>query len=158
SWEPEFYFEAMAATKGWRAVAELWRKDVDRSPDSLSQCLRKASVFRYLEDTNAYRQVVTLLVALAPSARNFDDQRMLVHILGLGPFDFAEDEVKQLDTLVRAVETALPTGSTDQQESARCAIGQLQLRLGRLQKSIKALDLPVSHEDPWDRGYHLMAK
>src|SRR5439155_5110352 len=95
-WEFEMLIEATAATKGWPAVAELWRKNFDRSSDSMAVWLDKAWIFRYVGDADRDRQVVTKVLALAPTLTSTNDKHVPVEIAALGPFQFSADQVNQL--------------------------------------------------------------
>ena len=158
SWEFDNLIEATAATKGWPAVAEILRRNFDRSSDSLSLWLNKACVFRYVGDEDRYRQVVTNVLALAPTAKSLDDQRLIVEIAGLGPFEPAAERVKQLDLLMEALHFASRRGTTNQQVWSSRAIACLQLRLGRLRECLTSLENSAAQETRSERGLSLMTK
>jgi tetratricopeptide (TPR) repeat protein len=134
------FVEATAATKDWRAVAEIWRKNFDRSSDSLGLWLNKAWIFRYVGNEEQYRQVVTKVLALASSVTSVNGQHMAIEIAALGPVHFSAEQVNQIDSLIKDLEVALPRCASNQQTRAYRAIGQMQLQLGRFHKCLEALE------------------
>src|SRR5206468_10350596 len=125
------------------AVAEILRRNFDRSSDSLSLWLNKACVFRYVGDEDRYRQVVTNVLALAPTAKSLDDQRLIFEIAGLGPFEPAAERVKQLGLLMESLHFASRRGTTNQQVWSSLAFSCLQLRLVRLRDSLVRYGISV---------------
>ena len=136
----EVFLRATAATRGWPAAAEVCRKHFDDFPDSLMTWLRKAWIFRHVGDEESYQRVVVKVLALPPSTTTTNDQHMPIEIAALGSFPFAVEQVKQLDSMMNALETALPTYPTNQQIWGYRAMAQMQLRLGRFDKCLVELD------------------
>jgi tetratricopeptide (TPR) repeat protein len=120
--------------------------------------LNKAWIFRYVGDEEQYRQVVTKVLALAPTAKRLEDQRNIIEIAALGPFVFSAVQVAELDSFMKAAQAALATASTNEQTWGYRAIGQLQLRLGRVPECLDALQKSALTERRFDRAHNLMVR
>jgi tetratricopeptide (TPR) repeat protein len=138
--ELEWFVKATAATKGWSAAADMCRKNFDIFPDSLWIWLNKAWIYRYAGDEESYQRVVRKVLAVSPSIVTTNDQHCPIETAALGSFPFSAEHIGQLDAMMNALEVALPGRSTNQQEWGCRAIAHLQLRLGRLEQCLAALE------------------
>src|SRR5262245_39600009 len=144
----EMLIEATAAGLGWPAAADLCRENFELFPDSLWVWLNKAWIFRWVGDEEGYRRVVAKVLAAAPNGVSTNNQHWPIEIAALGSYPFSEEQVKQLDTMIAALEVALPGRSPDQQAAGYRAIGQMQLRLGRLNQCLAASEKFGQHTSP----------
>jgi tetratricopeptide (TPR) repeat protein len=153
----ETFVQAAAASKGWPAAAEVCRKNFDRFTDSLWIWLNKAWIFRYASDDESYQRVVAKVLAAAPNLVTTNDQHLPIEIAALGSFPFSEEQVKQLDEMISALAVVLPERSTDLQAYGYRAIGQMQLRLGRLDLCLAALEKSAKQQTSPD-SYNLFIR
>jgi len=148
----ENFIRATAATQGWPAAALLCQKQFDSFPDSLWIWQNKAWVFRFVGDEEHYHEIVEKVLSLPPTAVGTNDQHAPLEIAALGSFSFSPEQTTQLDAMMTALQTALPERGTNQQIYGYRAIGQLQLRLGRLDQCLAALEksaLVQQHPDAY---------
>jgi tetratricopeptide (TPR) repeat protein len=148
----ERFITVTAAVEGWPGAAELGRKHLDTLPDSLWLWLNKAWIFRYTGDEENYRRVVAKVLALPANLISTNDQHVSIEIAALGVFPFSPEQVKQLDAMVDALERALPGRPANLKAWGYRAIGQMQLRLGRWDKCLDALEKAAPHQaspDPY---------
>jgi tetratricopeptide (TPR) repeat protein len=153
----EWFLRATAATKDWPAAAEVCRKHFDAFPDSLWLWLNKAWIFRFAGDDESYQRVVAQVLALSSSVLATNDQHVPIEIAALGSFPFSAQQVKQLNSMVDALEVALSGRPADLQTWGYRAIGQLQLRLERFDRSLAALEKSAKQQTSPD-PYNLFIK
>jgi serine/threonine protein kinase/tetratricopeptide (TPR) repeat protein len=134
----ELLIEATAASLGWPAAADLCRQHFDHCPGSLWIWLIKAWVFRYARDEENYRRVVGRVLVMDPILPH--EQHGPIEIAALGGCEFSAEQVQKLDSMMRALEGALPERTADLQSYGRLAIALMNLRLGRLEKCLAALE------------------
>jgi len=140
TWEFNLYLEAVAATQGWAAAANVVRTNLDRHPDSIEVWARKALTARGGHDEDLYQQIVRKIMQLTPTLPQADHTHVPVELAALGPIPFSDAERRQLDGWIAGLVAALPGLDGRVLGWAHAAIGHLQLRLGRLDKCREALD------------------
>jgi len=145
--------EATAAVNGWPAVADFCRQNFELFPDSPLIWLNKAWIFRYVGDEDSYRRVVEQAIALSADVTGTNDQHIPIEIAALGPFPFSAEQVKRLDLMIDDLKNALPARRAELQTWGYRAVAQMQLRLGRLDKCLEALEksaLTQTSPDPYN--------
>jgi len=142
----EALLTATAASRGWSAAADIYRNRVDFAPDSLWFWLNKAWVFRYVGDDQSYQKVVTRVLELPPTVITEFFQHVPVEIAGLGHFQFSDAQLKQVEASIDRLKIDLPGRSQDLQAWGYRAIGQVHLRLGRLNECLDMLEESARHQ------------
>jgi tetratricopeptide (TPR) repeat protein len=159
SFEWDWFVRATAATKGWEAVAKIYREYGDLFAESPSQWRARATVFLYVSDGDSYRRVTTNVIAAIQTTTNWQDQLAILHIVARGPFTFSPEQRNLCELLIQSVRNALPGVAPPEQARAHRAIGALQLRLAELTNGLAHLEQALQTEKgPANRGRTLLIK
>jgi tetratricopeptide (TPR) repeat protein len=122
---------AESAIKGWPAAAELCRAQFENFTDSPNVWRWKAVVFSYVGDHEWYSKAASRAIALIPVATNWDDQMHIVQAAARGRSVFSQEQLKQCEDLIDAIDKALPTVTRSQKRQGLRSIAALELKLGR---------------------------
>jgi tetratricopeptide (TPR) repeat protein len=79
-------------------------------------------------------------------SRNFSRAILYRNKPRLGPFRFSPEQVKDLDSVIGSLEVVLPARAANLQAWGYRAIAQMQLRLGRYEKCLAALEKSASQQ------------
>jgi len=150
----EAFLMGTAAARGWTAAAEVCRRNFDAFPDSPWIWLNKAWIFRYVGDEERYQEVVKRVLSLPSAAVSTNEQHIPIEIAALGSFPFTPDQTERLDTMITNLEAALRSREANSQSSwGYRAIGHLQLRLGRPEQCLDALEEAAAAQTAPDPFY-----
>ena len=135
--EFDLWVEAAAPTKGWAAVAKVYRAYPGRFERDATYQRSMASAFLYGDDREGYQQTVTNALARALTATNLDERRRFVDLVGLGHCELSSDEINLCEKLLALAGTNTlwlrPTAA-------------LLLRLGRNPEALQRLDLALQRK------------
>jgi tetratricopeptide (TPR) repeat protein len=134
------YVQATAATKGWQAAVQLYRKRVAQVTNDVASWRTLGILVLYGGGAEGYGQVVAQALALAPTLAGWEDQQNLLSIASLGTNALSPEQLIRCEALVQSVEQALATATESKQGSAHRELGGILLRLGRLRDSLTHLD------------------
>jgi uncharacterized protein HemY len=126
--------EATAPTKGWAAVAKLYRTYPGRFDLDATFQRNMASAFLYGDDREGYHQTVTNALARALTETNIDEQRRFVDLAGIGRCEFSSTEINRCEKLLSVARTNAVWHRP---------IGTLLLRLGRFEGALQRLELAL---------------
>ena len=132
--------QATAATKGWPAAAQLYRKRVAQMTNDVAGWRTLGSLLLYGGETEGYGEVVARAFALAPTLARWEDQLNLLNIASLGTNALSSEQLTRCEGLIQSVEQALATATESNQGWIHRALGGIQLRLGRLNNSLTHLN------------------
>jgi tetratricopeptide (TPR) repeat protein len=146
----DWLIDATAPTKGWAAVAKVYRTYPGWVERDATFQRNMASAFLYGEDRDGYRQIVTNALARALTATNVDEQRRFVDIVGLGRSEFSADELNLCEKLLSLAGT---------NTAWHRPMAALLLRLGRFEGTIQRLDIALQKKpSTTERARQLMLK
>jgi tetratricopeptide (TPR) repeat protein len=126
--------EATAPTKGWAAVAKVYRAYRGRFERDATYQRNMASAFLYGDDREGYQQTVTNAFARALIETNIDEQRRLIEVIVLGRCEFSADQLRVCETFLSLART---------NTIWHRPMAALLLRLGRFEQAIQRLDLAL---------------
>jgi eukaryotic-like serine/threonine-protein kinase len=132
------YLRVIAGAEGWHAAADFCRRNIDFAPESASDWLQKAWVFRSVGDEADYAAVVRKGLALSRQISD-RDQHILVEIAALGPVDFSIAERDAITNQINGVEQRLSKRSANTRFRGSRALAQMQFRLEKFSDALSTL-------------------
>ncbi len=143
----EMMIAAAAAIKGWCAAGEVCRKYGDQFAGDAAGWRNHCSMLLFCSDGTAYHQVVTKALAWVRGTTNLADQRRIAELVSFGPITLSAEQAQLCDALVRSLQYALATVSTNQHLWHR-TIATMQLRRGQFPESLAHLEIALESQKP----------